>query len=235
MQMEEMHSAVIIGRLDLLKNQDANNRYLHKNPEYRTYQSLGLPEEAKWDNILYHMAAVDLHPSRETQSVPKVQVITQNSSSINLSSPVVPWPPEGGVGIALFILQRKWGVHQTTERQWRESCLSGNQVTNPCVQGLIHTACSRCSGTFVRTVKEICLLRLWHLIWVMIVFSGSFAHIKPEEFLLLLTSNYSISANNMSNFCMLESTLSTWSIKISQIWSLSSGNSQSSGREKTRK
>lgn len=90
MQMEEMHSAVIIGRLDLLKNQDANNRYLHKNPEYRTYQSLGLPEEAKWDNILYHMAAVDLHPSRETQSVLKVQVITQNSSSINLSSPVVP-------------------------------------------------------------------------------------------------------------------------------------------------
>lgn len=72
MQMEEVHtcgSAVIAGRLGLLRNKDADNRYPHKNQACQTYQSLGLTEETKQDNILYHMAAID-HSSRKTQPVP---------------------------------------------------------------------------------------------------------------------------------------------------------------------
>lgn len=62
-------SAVIAGRLGLLRKKDADNRCPHKKQECWTYSSLSPTEEAKWDNILYHMAAID-HSSRKNPASP---------------------------------------------------------------------------------------------------------------------------------------------------------------------
>ena len=182
MQMEEAHtcsSAVIAGRLDLLRNWDADNRFPRKTRSVEP-TNLQVPLR-RHSGIIFStiwLPLISILPEKPSQF--HKSKLPENSNSIHLRSILLPWPPEGGAGIA-------WSHYRKVR------CSSNHSETVkevlPIRKPNHKSMCSKCRPISMSQVlgkhlgmpvKGNCLLRSWHLVWVIIGFPGSFSHITPE-------------------------------------------------------
>ena len=143
MQMEEAHtcsSAVIAGRLGLLRNQDADNRFPHKTRRVEP-TNLQVPLR-KHSGIIV-----------STIWLPLISILPEKSSQVHKSKlperKATPFISDALCSPGHFREEEALMSHITKKVRYsskhseteRRSCLSRNQTTNPHVQHAIQLAC----------------------------------------------------------------------------------------------
>lgn len=205
MHMEEAHScssALIAGRVVLLKNRDADNRFSHKNQESWNYRSLSPTEEAKWDNILHHV---------ENSSFPgKPSQFHQSKSSERTAAPsfsiicglLAMWRM---CWHCCFILQGKGAIYQSTQKTLKR--LLPIQKMRPQEPMFMHhhTSCSQMLRRYLGIlIKRICLWSLRGMVEVIMDLSGIFVSVTSKKFIYI--DPKLLSKSHLSKFQRLCST-----------------------------
>ena len=143
MQMEEAHtcsSAVIAGRLGLLRNQDADNRFPHKtrrveptNLQVPLRKHSGIIVSTIW------LPLISILPEKSSQ-VHKSKLPERKATPFISDALCSPGHLREEEALMSHITKkvRYSSKHSETERR---SCLSRNQTTNPHVQHAIQLAC----------------------------------------------------------------------------------------------